>query len=292
MRSKNYINNLIENFQVYLQVLNDEILIQGKKEDIKCVKEILNVEKIRVNQPIKFFLDEQNDKNEIIFIKDNKNKVHDAKSNTSNLSLEKKKNNLIQFESKESSVKDKDCEIIKFIPSSKKLEQPIKTKHSANLNEYAELFNMDFDKNAEKQNKVKRIDKLISAMPDEQKILALNHVNNYQRKNSKRSEIGETDPIIFMSKKTVPNQIIEDILHNFELDNNSNTSQIAFQPSPTKSRARSRTERKIDQSIQPKNSIIDQNNKHGRSKSSFQSKSNPSGQLRHIIIDGSNVARE
>lgn len=273
---------MIENFQVYLQVLNNEILIQGRKEDIKCVKEILNIEKIRAKGPVEFFIYD-NDKNEIIFCKDNK-KIIRTEAKTSN--------GLIQFEPKVSTKKDDDCEIIKFVPSSKKIEKSNKINNSVNLNEYAELFNMDFDKNAEKQNKVKRIDKLISAMPDDQKILALNHVNSYQKKNSKRSEINETEPIIFMSKKTLPNDSSNFILpKNVQFDN-SNESEIKFQPNQAKIRARSRNERKIDRNYQSKNPALEQNNKHVRSKSSAPTKPNPSRQLRHIIIDGSNIARE
>ncbi|RNA35631.1 ribonuclease, partial [Brachionus plicatilis] len=305
LRSKNFINNLIEQYQVFIEVLNNQILIQGSAEDAASVKQILNAENIRIKEPIVFSIDDKSEDSEIIFLKDSyelfddtNSKNFNSKSVRKNEKFEKNKiDNLVQFEPKKSTLKNQDCEIIHFVPSSSKQESK-NTNNSASLNEYAELFSMEFDKEAEKLNKVKRIDKLISVMPDQQKILALNHVNSYQKKNLPK--MTENDSIIFFGQNPansanshdVAFNNFENMMQNFETENNSNRHQIKFESNKAKNRARSRTERDSNQTSNTQNDKINQNNKHNRSKSSAPVKKNNSRELRHIIIDGSNVARE
>lgn len=299
MRSKNYINNLIREYQVYLEVSNNEILIQGSNTDVTLVKNIIDTESIRSKDPVVFSLDNQND--DIIFLKDAYEAFDETNSNAikmrKNEKTKKEQSKLIQFEPKISILNDQDCEIINFVPSTSKMEKEKKPNNSASLNEYAKLFEMDYDKEAEKQNKVIRIDKLISVMDEEQKILALNHVSSYQRKNSKKPEVNENDLIKIKphnqkSSKNIALNNFEDIMNNFYSGHSLNKQEIQFEPKKNRNRARSRTERESNQDNNSKNLNIGQNNLHGRSKSSAPSKKTDSSGLRHIIIDGSNVARE
>ena len=70
-----------------------------------------------------------------------------------------------------------DCEIV----------QVIDTKKS--LIEYAEMFDsQEFGEENEKLNKVKRISKLIAAMPDNQRAVALSQVNTYQNHSIKNAK--------------------------------------------------------------------------------------------------------
>ena len=82
---------------------------------------------------------------------------------------------------------DDDCLFIEFKPSDGDKSKPSKNasgessslpSQNKTLNEYAKMIQKPFDEENEKLNKVKRISKLISAMPDEQKITALHEVNN------------------------------------------------------------------------------------------------------------------
>lgn len=232
-----------------------------------------------------------------------------------------------------------ECEIVDFIPN--KTYTIIKPAEKINtnqmLNEYAEMFQtQEFDKENEKMNKVKRISKLISAMPDDQKVTAIHQVSKYNMQNSKQkngqasSSSNQIDPLIIEPEKSQlsynPAMYQDDTLDhsdaNFQYifsnydklrDNlkhgNSNGSETDRRQRQTRNR-RNHNHKSVDRNFQnfnTKNRSKSNNPKLGNNRNEatnftainheqfdeFSSvTASSTSNLKYIIIDGSNVARE
>ncbi|CAF0713001.1 unnamed protein product [Brachionus calyciflorus] len=284
LQSKNFLNKIICDKQVYIEILSDkELVIQGSLEEASEVKCILDLEINRLKTPIDFTIDDNdeviclNDPYEI-FLNENETKNANTKKSTINSGIHE--DDLLVFEPK----KNDELEIIHFVPSKSTINSKQPEIGSANktLNEYAELFSQEYDRESEKLNKPKRIDKLISLMPNEQKIHALNHVNSYQKKNL---SFAHSQPVLTQST------LLSDI--NNSNDKGSNL-EVTFEPKNESRRARNRKNNKQEThvSVERNSSLFTVQNQTQRSKSNAPIKKKDSTKLRYIIIDGSNVARE
>lgn len=129
--------------------------------------------------------------------------------------------------SNEADKNDDDCLFIEFKPSDGAKSKPSKNaggessslpSQNKTLNEYAKMIQKPFDEENEKVNKVKRISKLISAMPDEQKITALHEVNNRMTASTNNSVKSGTEGSISddKSSKTSITQLMDINVDKFD----------------------------------------------------------------------------
>lgn len=234
---------------------------------------------------------------------------------------------LENYETKKSLLNDSDCEIIQYFPKKTSNLQVEKDKTNT-FNEYAQMVETQrFDQENEKINKVKRISKLISAMPEDQKISALSQVTKYNSKNNSKSKQTEkqknaieTDQgTLNNAKKSNKNQeynpqVYQDNENNSGQNTDSNFEYLFSMQNELSKKNSNSNLNKFSNAIKAKkknnrnqslDKNFDRNLNRNRSKSAkvryksndrqvaqVQNKQIDSSNLRYIIIDGSNVARE
>lgn len=193
---------IIKKHQVHFNLLKESngffVALKGAKNDVVEVKNMIDLISSKINQKIpdikqiksNTFEERMDDDSDVIWLDPNEIFDHPSKKTDSNIrdsnrmevesSLEK-----LNFEEDNNQANSRSLSKLPLLSDdSIKKTNSLKKKNNLNdpvsiksLNEYVNMFEtQEFDPKEEKSNKVKRINKLISAMPGELQAIAVNQL--------------------------------------------------------------------------------------------------------------------